>query len=56
MIRSKNETDDLLHSKTKNCENFTKQIHSKEAEALKFKLTKPRETVHFNPPIIKDLG
>ena len=51
MIRSKNETEDLLLSKTKNCETLIKQTHRKAQETLKFKMTKPKETFHFNPPI-----
>ena len=51
MIRPKNETENLLLSITKNCETLIKQIHRKPEETLEFKLTKPRETFHFNPPI-----
>ena len=51
MIRPKNETEYLLLSITKNCETLIKQTHGKAEETLEFKLTKPRETFHFNPPI-----
>ena len=51
IIRPKNETQDLLISITKNCETLNKQTHRKPEETLKFKMTKPRETFHFNPPI-----
>ena len=51
MIRPKNETEDLLLSITKICETLIKQTHRKPQETLEFKLVKPRETFHFNPPI-----
>ena len=51
MIRPENETEDLLLSVTKNCETLIKQTHRKPQETLEFKLLKPRETIHFNPPI-----
>ena len=50
MIRPKNETEDLLLSITKNCETLIDQTHRKE-EALEFKMTKPKETFLFKPPI-----
>ena len=52
MIRPKNETEDLLLSIAKNCETLIHQTHTKLEETLKFKLIKPRETFHFNPPIL----
>ena len=51
MIRPKNETEDLLLSITKNCEKLVEQTHRKPEETLEFKMLKPRETFHFNPPI-----
>ena len=51
MIRAKNETKDLLLSFTENGETLIKQTHRKPEETLEFKMTKPRETFHFNPPI-----
>ena len=51
MIRPKNETEDLLLSITKNCETLIEQTHRKPDETLEFKMTKPRETFHFKPPI-----
>ena len=51
MIRPKNETEDLLLSITKNCETLIKQTHRKPEETLEFKMTKSRETFHFNSPI-----
>ena len=55
MIRPRNETEDLLLSITKNCETLIEQTHRKAEETLEFKMIKPRETFHFNPPIqIKD--
>ena len=51
MIRPKNETEDLLLSITKNCETLIEQTHRKPEETLEFKMVKPRETFHINPPI-----
>ena len=51
MIKPKNETEDLLLSKTKNCETLIEQTHTKPQETLEFKMTRPRETFHFKPPI-----
>ena len=51
MIQPKNETENLLLSITKNCEKLVKQTHRKPEETLEFKMLKPRETFHFNPPI-----
>ena len=51
MVRPKNEAQDLLLSITKNCETLIHQIHTKPEETLEFKMVKPRETFHFNPPI-----
>ena len=54
MIRPRNEKEALLLSITKNCETLNKQIHTKPEETMEFKLTKPRETFLFNPPISID--
>ena len=51
MIRPKNETEDLLLSITKKCETLIEQTQGKAEETLDFKMIKPRETFHFNPPI-----
>ena len=51
MIRTKTETEYLLLSITKNCQTLVQQIHRKPEETLEFKMLKPRETFHFNPPI-----
>ena len=51
MIRPKTEIEDLLLSITKNCEKLVEQTHRKPEETLEFKMLKPRETFHFNPPI-----
>ena len=51
MIQPKNETEDLLLSITKNCENLVEQTHRKSEETLEFKKFKSREIFHFNPPI-----
>ena len=51
MITPKNKTEDLLLSKTKNCETLIEQTHRKPEETLEFKMTKPREIFHFTPPM-----
>ena len=51
MIRPKNETEDLLLSKTKNCETLIEQTHRKAEETLEFKMKISRETFHFSQPI-----
>ena len=51
MIRPKNKTEDLLLSKTQNCETLIEQTHRKAEETLEFKMIKPRETFHFKPLI-----
>ena len=57
MIIPKNQTEDLLLSITKNCETLIKQTHRKAEETLEFKMTKPRQTFHFNPTIqTKEIG
>ena len=53
MIRPKSEIEDLLLSISKNCEKLVDQTHGKPEETLEFKMLKPRETFHFNPPIHK---
>ena len=50
MIRPKNETEDLLLSKTKNFENLTEQTHTKAQKTFESKISKSREFFHFNPP------
>ena len=49
MVQPKNEREDLLLSMTKNCETLLKQTHTEPHETLKFKLTKPGETICFKP-------
>ena len=51
MIQPKNKTEDSLLSITKNCEKLIEQTHKKAEETLEFKMIKPRETFHFNPPV-----
>ena len=51
LIRPKTQTEDLLLSITKNCETLIEQTHRKAEETLEFKMIKPRETFHFEPPI-----
>ena len=50
-IQPKSGRKDLLLPIIKNCETFFKQTDRKAEETFEFKLTKPRETFHFNPPI-----
>ena len=51
MIRPEKETENLLRSITKNCETIIEQIHRKAEETSEFKMTKAKQTFHFNPPI-----
>ena len=51
LIRSKNETQDLLLSITKKCETLIDQTHRKGEETLEFKMTKPKELSRFSPLI-----
>ena len=51
MLQPKSETEELLLSFTKNCETLAKQAPRKPEETLEFKMIKPRETFHLNPPI-----
>ena len=51
MIQPKNKTEDLLLSITKICRTLIEQTHTKSQETLEFKMTKPRKTFHFKPPI-----
>ena len=41
----------MLLSITKNCETLIEQTHRKAEETLGFRMIKPREKFHFNPPI-----
>ena len=51
MIRPRNETEDFLLSIDKSCEMFFKRNHTKPQETLESKLTQPRQTLSFTPPI-----
>ena len=51
MIQSKNGTENLLLSITKNCETLNKQPHTKPQKRLELNMVKPRKTFHFNPPL-----
>ena len=51
MVRPKNQSEDLLLSKTKNCETLIGQTHRQSEETLEFKMIKPREILQFSPPI-----
>ena len=55
--QSKNETEGLLLSITKNCETLINQTHKKAQETLEFEMTKSRQTFHFNPAVsLKKIG
>ena len=54
MLGPKNETEELLLSKTLNCETLKKQTHKKPQETLEFRLKHPREIFSFKP--FNDLG
>ena len=41
MIQPKNETEDLLLSKNRNCETLIDQTHRKAEETLEFKMIEP---------------
>ena len=51
MIQPKNQADDLLLSITKICETLINQTNRKPEETLEFEMIKPREIIHFKPPI-----
>ena len=51
MIRPKNETKNLLLSISKNSETLIEQTYAKPEETLELKMIKPREIIHFKPPI-----
>ena len=51
MIRPENQTEDLLLSISKNCQTLFEQTHRKAEETSEFKMSKPKETFHFKPPI-----
>ena len=51
MIRPRNENEDFLLSRTKNCDRLMEQVHRKAEEILEYKNFKSKETFHFNPPV-----
>ena len=51
MIKTKNETEDLMLSITKSCQTLIEQTHTKPEGTLKLKMNKSREIFHFTPPI-----
>ena len=51
IVRSRNETGDLLRSITINSETFFEQTHTGPQEILENEITKPRKTFSFKPPI-----
>ena len=50
VIRHKKQTEDFFLSYTENYETLIDQTHTKPQETLEFKITKPRETFHFQTP------
>ena len=51
MIRLRNGTEGLFLSISRNRQMLNEQTHRKAEETVEYKLTKPKETFHFNPPI-----
>ena len=51
MIQPENKTEELFLSISKNCQLLIEQTRRSPEETLEFKMIKPRETFHFNPPI-----
>ena len=51
MIQPQSKLEDLLLAITKSCETLIEQTHRESEGTLEFKMNKPRETFHFNPPI-----
>ena len=47
MITPKNDTEDLLLSKTKKCETLIEHTHRKAEGTLEFKMNKSREIFHL---------
>ena len=55
IFRSKNETEDVIFSKTKIWETPIDQIHTKPQKTLEFKLIQLRESFSFEPSMTLDL-
>ena len=51
MLRSKNETEELIFSITRNCDTLNRPTHTKPQETLEIKLTQSNETFSFTPLI-----
>ena len=51
LLRPKNETEDILLSKSKNCETLFERTHTKPQQKLEFQLTQPRVYFSFKPCI-----
>ena len=51
MVTTKNETENLILSITRNCERLIEQSHTNLQETLEFKFTQPMETVSFRPSV-----
>ena len=43
LTRPRKETENLLLSRTRNCETLIKQTHTEAQETLEFKMNKPKE-------------
>ena len=48
----KNESADILFSKSKSCAKLAEQTQTKLQETLNFNITQPRETFSYIPPIL----
>ena len=51
MIRSQNQPEKLLISKTKNCQTLFEQTKTKPQKTLEFTMDKQMQTFPINPPI-----
>ena len=51
MVRPNKKTEDLILSFTKNSKTIIKQTHREPEGTFEFKITEPRETFPFKPPI-----
>ena len=55
IIRLKTETEDILRSKTKNCETLINQAHRKPQETLELRLNNQGKLSHLKHPFNLDL-
>ena len=56
MIQPRNETEDLILSKTMDCETLIDEIHTKSQKTLEVRLTHAKETFAFKPSNVIGLG